>query len=151
MRARTGIALLVPLLAGCAAMQPPQGYAVLPAGGDLVFAAVSPAGNRLVVRRHENPEGGTLGFWTEAIRRELVEGRGYRLVGTRELEAGGEPGAELLFELEKPSGAWSYLVAVFLRAGFLRSSAVVVAEAGGESGSFREDLPKVRASLATLR
>jgi hypothetical protein len=146
-RFRTLLALCCALATGCRVMDAPQGFVTLPARDDVRFAAVAASGNRLRVRAHGNQQGGSLEFWSAAVERELVQGRGYQKVATQALaRASGTAGVELLFQAGTgPSGSL-YLVVLFVDGGWLQ-----VAEAGGEMGTFTAELPAIRVALATLR
>jgi hypothetical protein len=135
------------LLAACIGPGPrpdvPAGYVTVRATGDAVLSAVSPDGNRLIVRSHENPPEGTLEFWREAVRNELVAGRGYELLESSAIAGPADhPGWEFLFRVDRPEGPYLYLVTVRVE-----GRTVVTAEAGGAEASLREDLPELRRAL----
>lgn len=151
--------LFLPALAllpcACEVLTPPPDWVTLPKAPDRDFAAVSAQGARLVVRRHDNPDGGKVAFWTEAARAELVDGKGYRLLETNEVTtASGHKGTELLFAADRELRPHLYLLTLFVfRSGpfGLGGSKVVTVEAGGAEDLVRNELPAVRAAVRTLR
>ena len=121
----------------------PEGYVSVPTGGDEILSAVAPTGNRMVVKRHTNPPEGTLEFWRDAVRNELVDGRGYEVVESQGAAgAGGTPAWEMLFRVTRQEGAYLYLVTVRVAGG-----SVIVAEAGGQEASIRPDLDGLRQAM----
>ena len=146
--AATALLVLLCLPLGCRS-QPaiPAGYVPLEeqVWGECLVSAVASSGNRYEVREHENPEGGTLEFWVDAVRRELVDARGYECIGERDCPRGGIPGRELSFEVQNGLERYAYLVAVYLD-----GDRVLVGEAGGEAEAFARDLDVVRAAIDRL-
>jgi hypothetical protein len=141
------------LLTGCAVMGLPAGYVAVPTARGMAFHAVAPTGNTLQVRIHENPEGADLAFWQQAIERELVTGRGYRLLDSQAVQTtSGWTGKELLLETDRQLGEFQYLLSIYvLDGGLWRGARVVVAEAGGEKAALQADLSALRQALRTLR
>ncbi len=140
------IVLAVFGLAACAVTPEssiPEGYVSVPTRGDEVASAVAPTGNRMVVKRHPNPPEGTLEFWRDAVRNELVDGRGYEVVESRGVAGtGGAPAWEMLFRVIRQEGPYLYLVTVRVAGG-----SVIVAEAGGQEAAIRPDLAGLRQAM----
>lgn len=138
--------LAVLALAACTATPKtdvPEGYVTLPTRGNEVLAVVAPTGNRMVVKRHTNPPEGTLEFWRDAIRNELVDGRGYELTESQGVAgSSGAPAWEMLCSVTRPEGAYLYLVTIRIDRG-----EVIVAEAGGQETAIRPDLPGLRKAM----
>src|SRR5262245_38434794 len=156
MRALPLFLLALPLLlSACETLTPPPEWVTLPKAPDRDLAAVSAQGARLVVRRHDNPDGGKVAFWAEAARAELVDGKGYRLLETNEVTTESRHrGTELLFAADRELRPHLYLVTIFVfRSGLfgLGGSKVVTVEAGGAEELLRGELPAVRAAVRTLR
>jgi hypothetical protein len=145
---RAGLVPVVLVLAlfavvGCRSMEPPAGYVSLPPDYGQEFSAVSPTGNRIVVREHENPDEGTLEFWRDAVKAELVEGKGYDVVSSQGVAgSNGEPVWEFLFEVRRTEGEYLYLVLIRVD-----GDDVIVTEAGGRAEPMEEDLETLRANL----
>ncbi len=140
------LALLLLAPVSCRTIQSPTGYLPLEPHGELVYHAVAPNGNRIEIREHENREEGTVDYWARAVRRELVEGRGYSVQGEREIRSRDEaPGREILFSAEHQLREYLYLVAITADAG-----RVQIVEAGGERTALEPDLPAIRAMVDTL-
>lgn len=136
-------------LGACQSFPTPPGYLPLEATGEVVHQAVAPNGNRIEVREHDNREEGTAEYWAEAIQRELVEGRGYRLVEERPLPRG----QEMLFATEHQLREYLYLVAIFPReTGWIipLGDCIRVVEAGGEKAALEADLPALREMLQEM-
>lgn len=139
--------LLLGALTSCRVMDTPTGYVSIDAMDPDVFHAVSPSGNTLRVRVHENPEEGTLQFWQEAIQRTLTEERGYTVIASVPVStAAGLGGIETTYapNAEKPE----YLYVIDL---FIDDDRVIVVEAGGEFETFSAELDAIRASVRSLR
>jgi len=118
----------------------PAGYVTVPSRGDAIRSAVAPTGNRIVVRRHENPPEGTLEFWRDAVKAELIEGKGYELLESSGVAgSGGRAVWEFLFAVTRTEGDYLYLVLVRVEGGD-----VFVTEAGGRAEPMRADLEALR-------
>jgi len=121
----------------------PDGWVTVPPRGNEVLSAVAPSGNRMVVKRHANPPEGTLAFWRDAVRNELVDGRGYEVLESEGVAgAGGGSAWEMLFRVGRPEGDYLYLVTIRVERG-----SVVVAEAGGPEEALRPDLDGLRKAM----
>jgi len=111
--------------------------------GPYVVRGVSADGTVLGLRRFQNPTGGTLEFWGEAVKNELVTGRGYSLEAEEEVtSASNSPGKMLTFSARCRGAAGLYVVALFVT-----DRHVIVAEAGGKTDALKSRLPEIRKSL----
>lgn len=136
------VGLLLVLLAGCRTTPTdvPPGYVSVKSHRDRLLEAVSADGNRMVVKRHENPPEGTLEFWRDAVRNELVSGRGYVIIESGAVSGkDGRSAWEMLFRVVRPDGPYLYLVTVRVEGRY-----VIVAEAGGREASLTSDLNALR-------
>ncbi len=121
----------------------PAGYVSVPTQGDEVLSVVAATGNRMVVKQHVNPPEGTLEFWRDAVRNELVDGRGYEVMESKGVaRAAGVPAWEMLFRVVRQEGAYLYLVTIRVD-----GHSVIVAEAGGQEDSIRPDLDVLRQAM----
>jgi len=147
-RAVVVVAVAVLIVAACRSTPKPDtglpdGYVTVPNRGDAIRSAVAPTGNRIVVRRHENPPEGTLSFWRDAVRAELIEGKGYSLLESSGVAGkGGRAAWEFLFEVGRTEGDYLYLVLIRVV-----GPDVFVTEAGGRAEPMRADLEALRAAL----
>ena len=143
-RPGTLIAFAVLTLAACrSTMDLPSGYVTIPPEDGAESSAVSPAGNRIVVRRHENPPEGTLEFWRDADKAELVDGKGYDVVKSGLVRsAEGDDFWEFLFEIRRTEGEYLYLVLIHVD-----GSHVIVTEAGGRAEAMETDLAALQEVL----
>ena len=94
----------------------PDGYVALDEddlGDDIAQKLISADGAMVIVRERENDPYGTLEFWSEALEREITEGRGYELVTKESLSAGGVPGQVLEFKGAYQEKIYLYHVALF--------------------------------------
>ena len=115
--------------------------------GPYDMRAVSADGVVLATRRQENPENGTLAFWSEAVEKELVSGRGYKLAGAEDVEtAGGMAGRMMTFSASRGGAASTYLVAVYVR-----GSDILLAEAGGKADAVGRHADAVRKAMLSVR
>lgn len=76
----------------------PDGFVEIEQYG-FVYKAVSPDGSVIAVRHRDNEQEGDLEFWSEVFEREMVEGKGYRLVEEQQVTSGdGVSGTHLQLE-----------------------------------------------------
>jgi hypothetical protein len=141
------VALAALLLGACRTTKPdtglPSGYVTVPSERGTIRSAVAPTGNRIVVRRHRNPPEGTLEFWRDAVKAELIDGKGYELLESKGVAgSGGRAAWEFLFGVSRTEGDYLYLVLVRVA-----GSDVHVTEAGGRAEPMREDLEALRGAL----
>lgn len=139
-------------LGACAfSMNVPEGFLVR---GESRHAlrATTPEGMYILVRDFDDPDEGTLAFWTEALRHDLVENRGYRFVAEHAVQDGaGREGKALQFTTVYEGEPVGYLAALIVVPGSLFGSRQLrVVELTGPQDAFAAKLPAVLASIATL-
>jgi hypothetical protein len=121
----------------------PPGYVTVPGEKGVLRSAVAPTGNRIVVRRHENPPEGTLEFWRDAVQAELIDGKGYELLESKQFAVhGGRTSWEFLFSVSRTEGDYLYFVLIRVS-----GRDVFVTEAGGRAEPMRADLEARRDAL----
>lgn len=141
------------LFAACAApLQLPAGFVEL---GDTSagYCAVTSDDARLWVRELQDPTEGSLEFWSESLRRDLVEQRGYEQVGTGELKnRDGDAGRWIEATSNVRGERIDYLVAVWSRRrSWLRSGDdILVVEFAARAEVYQSRIEQVRASLGTV-
>ena len=135
-------------LAGCLHdFNSPPGFVEADAGYQFEKRAVSADGVVVGLRTEENPEDGTLEFWTTAIRNELTEGRGYELLKEEAVVAeNGEPGTLMDFAAKQGLTEMRYMTVVYVT-----GSTVLVGEAGGKADAFAAQEGAIRDSLLTVK
>ena len=108
---------------------------------------ISADGVVVALRHYPNPKGGSLEFWSEAIRNELTRGRGYTLEASEPIEsASGVPGQLMTFAARRRGAPAEYVVGVFVT-----SQRVLVAEAGGKKEALSPRLEEIRTCLLSAR
>lgn len=143
------LSLLLAFVSSCVSMQVPERFLVTARGTD-ELKAITPEETKLWLREFSDPDRGDLAFWSEALRRDLVENRGYTLLSEGKIEdASGNVGTELLLEATIQGRAVRELLALFVFPGAFEHRIRVV-ELVGEKEPFEAALPEVRASIKTL-
>jgi hypothetical protein len=141
--------LAVAAAAGCQpAMVLPDGFVPVEEQPGLhQMRAVSADGVVLALRSHENPKRGTLAFWSEAIKNELVSAKGYKLVREEPVRSQvGRHGVLLTFTTEQKGTPFTYMTAVFVTGG-----QVLLAEAGGKADAVKPKLKAITKALLSAR
>lgn len=140
------LALLSP---SCVTMQVPDRFLVTERGTD-ELKAITPEETKLWVRDFGDPDRGDLAFWSETLRRDLVDNRGYTLLAEGKVEdAEGNVGRELLLEATIQGRAVREMLALFVYAGTFENRIRVV-ELVGEKEPFDAVVEEVRAAVRTL-
>jgi hypothetical protein len=93
------------------------------------------------VRSAPNRPAATLAFWQEALRTRMVDA-GYKLISEAPIEASGAPGALLTLSAADGPRDLTYLVAIFVQGRHL-----IIAEAAGEAGQMKAQVPAVEAAI----
>jgi hypothetical protein len=121
----------------------PTGFAPFPRRK--AFAAVSPDDVLFRVRTMKNKPRADLDFWTEALRKRLLDA-GYRLTEEGKIPSAGPEGRYL--ELVAPDGERDarWIVALFVEGG-----QITVAEAAGEAAKFTGRREAVLQALRALK
>ena len=110
---------------------------------DYDWKAVNTEGAVVVLRERDNDQGGSLEFWVKALRQEIIEGRGYELIDTTELETRNMKGTQLNFQADHAGTAYRYNIAVFVADGGEKIVTV-------ETATRLEDWESHRASLEEI-
>jgi hypothetical protein len=115
--------------------------------GTYLVRGVSADGVVVALRREQNPEHGTLEFWTQAVSNRLVTGRSYKAGASEAVKSdAGVPGRLLAFEDQQQGVSYIYIVAVFVQ-----GTDVLVAEAGGKADVVAPRAAEVRKALLSVR
>lgn len=141
-------ALLSYLLAPACAVQMdlPEGFLELEAPF-YELKATTPDDAVLWVRAFDGPDGGTLDFWVEALRTDLVDRRHYRQDrDAYPVSAGGIEGRVMEFSTSVGGVSVGYLVGVWVEPG-----RIVVAEFCARMSEWERRIDGVRAGLPTLK
>ncbi|MFG0316894.1 MAG: hypothetical protein ACF8XB_06450 [Planctomycetota bacterium JB042] len=137
------ILLLAPvLLAACAVPPSPDGFLVVDEGRHRVKSIASDD-SMYWVRTFPDSLRGTLDFWRETLRNDLVDHRGYVVLEERDVEWGGAPAVEMLCEVTAEGRARRYLITFRIEEGLWRNT-IHVAEFVAEKGVFEEHVESVR-------
>ncbi len=146
----TIIMLAAAMLSGCGVkMDIPQDFIRIENDKPSPYSihAISADGVSIAVRREDNHQEGTLGFWAKAIENVLVNNREYKLVNTEDVVSGkGVSGRMMIFTAKKEGFDYTYISAVFVS-----KRAVLVAEAGGRSEMVKPLSGELRKSMLTVR
>lgn len=146
-----GIGLTL-LLSGCATfrMPAPENFARIEKPGDR-FRALTPQEDKLLVRHFVVDEVQTLNFWTDALRNNFVDERGYTLKEEGEFKTNaGLGGQRFLFEISMSDVPYQYVAVVFVTEGrriFRKCQHIYVAEFLCEKKNFDANLPAVEKAL----
>lgn len=117
----------------------PPGYVPLESSGsEFLGRAISSSGVVIAVRQRDNRPQGSPEFWSEVVRRELTEGRGYAARLTKELRKG----RLTVFSVPQDK-ATSY--AVFLS---VDPEKIVTVEMAGPQAEVERDLPALEEYVA---
>ncbi len=107
--------------------------------------------SKLWVRDFDDDDQGDLQFWSQALREDFVENRGYTLIeeGTVK-DPGDREGREWLFETTTHGQPYRYLVTLFVFEGWF-SNTIRVSEFVARKAAFDRYLEDVRAAVLTVR
>jgi hypothetical protein len=145
---------LLLLAAACAApMQAPKDFVVLRDAGE-GWRAVTSDGARLRVRDLADRTPATAEFWADTLRRDLVEQRGYELVGSGEVKnAAGADGRWLELTANVRGERVGYLIALWVVEPSLPTSDpyLRVVELAAREDVFRAHVEAVRSALSSVR
>lgn len=122
----------------------PAGYVRVDPEYPYRFRAVNAEGAAFTLRSEENPENGDLAFWERAVRRNLVDIKGYKLAEARDVTlSNGADARELTFDYERAGKQYTYLLTLLVK-----GRRVHVFEAAGEKEPLSADLPEIRKAIA---
>lgn len=109
--------------------------------------AISADGAVVVVREQDNEPRGTLAFWSEALQREVTQGRGYELLEATDVRTtGGIQGRRMQFKGAHNETVYRYDVAVFLL-----DDSIVTVEVATPEASWEQHAGEFEATLLSLR
>ncbi len=113
--------------------------------------ALTPEESKLWVREFDDDSKGTLTFWRDALKGDLVQSRGYTPVEEASITDGdAREGVAMVFETSLSGRPLREFMAVFVVPGFF-SNTIRVAEYVTDKGTFEGEVDGVRAAIATLR
>ncbi len=134
---------LIALAGGCQYALPP-GYVKVDPSWNTRFRAVSAEGSAITLRNESNPENGDLTFWKKAVKNQLLDVRGYKLVNHREIShAGQTPGVEMTFDYTKDGIDYTYMVMLLVK-----GRRVHCIEAAGVKDQIAPELPAIKDAVA---
>ncbi len=81
---------------------------------DYDWKAVNPDGAVVVLRERDNDQKGSLDFWYKALKKEVVEGKGYDLLDDSEMKTRNMTGRIMTFTTEYGGTPYQYAVAIFV-------------------------------------
>jgi hypothetical protein len=139
---------LILLAAGCATFRipTPENFAKR-ASTRTSFSALTAEEEKLLVRHFTVLEKQSIGFWTEAVRNNLVQERGYTLVEEGEFKTdGGVAGHRFLFEVSMGDVPYRYLLVVFATRSWLRQH-IYTAECLCQKKNYEKHAPAVEKAL----
>ncbi|MBL8900084.1 MAG: hypothetical protein JNM84_20815 [Planctomycetes bacterium] len=147
-RATHGAALVIlAFLATSCASIVPDGFVPVASRYGRDLEALSADGALYTATSHPSPEEATLEFWTIAVKRELVERRGYAIFMEGDVRAkSGAPGYELCLRTPASLGDQRYLLTLFLESRW-GENRVHVIEAAGPTDLVDPKLPAIREAI----
>jgi hypothetical protein len=111
------------------------------------YKSVSPDGAVIVVREHDNEElKGSLAYWTEALTREIKAEKGYTLLASKEVKAGGLTGNHLQWEALYGGENYRYDIALFVT-----DDLVVTVETAGSAEQYERYGDEFDSAVKSLR
>lgn len=112
--------------------------------------ALTPEESKLWVREFDDDSKGTLAFWSEALKADLIKSRGYTLVEEATVkDANGRAGMSMVLETTLSGRPVRELLAVFVVPGWW-SNTIRVVEYVADKDAFATEVEGVRTSLGTL-
>jgi hypothetical protein len=113
--------------------------------------ALTPEESKLWVREFGDDSKGSLTFWRDALKGDLIAGRGYTLIDEGPITDGdGREGVALTLETTLSGRPVRELMAVFVVPGFFENT-IRVAEYVTDKATFDGEVAGVRAAISTLR
>lgn len=143
-------AVAVAGLSGClTTMTPPPRFLITTQDvGHL--EALTPEESKILVREFADESQGSLTFWRDALKADLIDNRGYRLIEESEVtDDRGHPGLRLVLETTLSGHVVRELMVVTVIPG-LCDNTIRVAEFVADREAFDTDVDAVLASFATI-
>lgn len=141
---------LLPWASACISMDVPEPFLLIERSLS-ELKAVSPEEGLIWVREFSDSHKGDLDFWTEVLKEDLVTNRGYTLLEEGSTRDGADhEGTALHLETAVEGAARTYLLAVFVREGWL-SNTISTVEYVDRKEQAEAHLEAVRKAIGTLR
>ncbi|MBN2498865.1 MAG: hypothetical protein JXR96_30020 [Deltaproteobacteria bacterium] len=142
-----GLVAALALLSGCVSLKTPDGYAERSRTGEYEYQAISTDASVIAVAKYDNEDEdkGTLAYWAEAARKQLVLSRGYTFEEQGEFHCSRGPGRWMRFARKYRGTDYLYLLGLVVD-----GDEIYALEAGGEKAVFNKDVPRVLEAFATL-
>lgn len=137
---------LVPLFSGGLTAGPLDGFLIV-SSDRTELKAITPDAAKLWAREFAVPQRANLDFWSKALRTDLIDHRGYRLLSERRVKDGkGNEGMELVCDVMVQGQAHRYLVVVYALDGpfWHRGSSVRTIEFVAPAATFEKCAAVVR-------
>jgi hypothetical protein len=142
----TALALACTCLSACSTIVP-EGFVTVPSQRGRDVEALSADGAIYTATWHPSPDEATLGFWSVATKRELVERRGYELLGEQSVRgASGAVGNEIWLKTPPALGDQRYLLTLFLEERW-GENRLHVTEAAGPAELLEPRLAAIRTAI----
>lgn len=150
---------LTALLAGCGPkLDLPEAFVSVDESdlGPYEVRGVSADGVVIALRESKSPANGTLEFWAEAVKNELVTNRNYTAQASETITTHSNlEGRLLTFKAVRSGHPFTYMTAVYVEQTvtdwLLKRRTVLVAEAGGKAKAIEPHLEKVKESFRSVR
>lgn len=135
------------LAVSCVSVKAPEGYAEQKEPWSYKFKAVSTDACVMTLKKihNEDPRNGTVSYWYRAMKRHLVDARGYELKEEGEFSTARGPGRWMLFAYKVKGVDYLYLVGVVVK-----KNNIYVLESAGETAYLEKDLPALKKAFETL-
>ena len=143
---------LAGLLSGGLSVGPLDGFLIV-ANHRAEMKAITPDASKLWVREFTVPQKAGLDFWKNALRNDLIDHRGYRLVGEKRVRDGkGNEGWEMAFDVVVQGQPHRYLITIYaLDPSFWRlGNSVRVVEFVAPVATFEKSAAVVRAAYGDV-
>lgn len=151
-RSLSAALFVVVVNAGCATLQMdvPEHFLVIEEYGDSL-KALTPDESKIWVRDFNDDTRGSLTFWRDAVKGDLLKGRGYTLIEETSVKDGlGNDGVALVVETTLSGRPIKELMAVFIVPGWF-SNRIRVTEFVADKAAFDAEIAGVKTALSTLR
>jgi hypothetical protein len=139
------------LSSGCISMTAPPDFLVLEDSSSREWKAVTPDDAKILVREFGDGYQGDLKFWSEVVKKDFIENRGYTLI--QEGKAKGpddREGTEFLFECTVQARPQRYMLSLFVIEGSM-SNTVCTVEYVAPKDVFEKHLENVKNAILTLK
>lgn len=135
-------------LLGACSMVAPAGFVPVTSLHGRDFEALSATGDIFTITRYDSPEEANTEFWVTAIKRKLIETRGYELITEQAVSAkSGARGHELWLQAPSNLGDQRYFLTVFVEERW-GTNYVHVIEAAGPTPDLEPKLSSLREAAA---